>query len=83
MKLETKKVLKKIIKEILKEQMESDLKVGDMVQVMDLEENTYVVPKVSRIQDVDEYLGSDGDMHFTYEINNEWYEDENYSIIKY
>lgn len=62
-------------------------KVGDTIQIMDLEGNTVVVPKATVAQ-ADEALGSDGNMYTTVEVTGsddedeqQWYSEEQYQII--
>jgi len=69
------------------EDEEDEIQVGDTIQVMDKDENVYIVPKAIVYQ-VDEALGSDGEMHTTIEVTGsddedeqEWYSEEEYSII--
>lgn len=64
-----------------------NFEVGDSVQIMDKEGNTNVVPKAT-IAQVDEYLGTDGQMHETVEVTgsaNEdeqtWYGEEEYQVV--
>jgi len=74
-------------KEASKKTAQRNFEVGDIVQIMDKEENTTIVPKAT-IAQIDEYLGKDGNMHETIEITGskdedeqEWYNEEEYSII--
>lgn len=64
-----------------------NFEVGDSVQIMDKEGNTNVVPEAT-IAKVDEYLGTDGQMHETVEVTgsaNEdeqmWYGEEDYQVV--